>query len=176
LSANPIPALLVALTLCALAGCGQVRNANAPARAAFTNSAKAQFILAADRICAGHFETVLAWLRQPRTGDRWQRRAARDEGIYHITGHTIQRLETLGPPPGLTAGAFTGYVKTLKARADLYRLTSMADLQRDRLLVVRLQRNVDQVDSIGDHDAHRYGLRICGIGPRALATAPSVGD
>jgi hypothetical protein len=160
----------------ALAGCGQMRDQIRPGAATPTDSSKARFTFTADRICARHLETVLAWLEQPRTGDSWQRRAAQDQGIYRIMRHTIQRLETLGPPPGPTAGAFAEYVKTLKARAALYRLTSMAELQRDRLIAVRLQRRVDQIDSVGDHDAHRYGLRICGASPRDLPKAPSVQD
>jgi hypothetical protein len=172
--------LVVVLMLLAFAGCGQVRDQNGSARAVLAHPAKASFVIAADRICAGHLETVLAWLEQARTGDGWQERATRDDGIYRIMADTIQRLEMLGPPPGPIAGAFAGYVATLKARAALYRLTGMAELRRDRLFAMRLQRRVDQIDGVGDRDGHRYGLRICGAGPRDLAKAPgeagAVGD
>lgn len=169
-SAKGIPvAAIAALLLVAMAGCGQVREDNGSAKADVTKSVKAAFTIAADRICAAHLENVLAWLGQPRAGDRWQQRATRDEGIYLIMGNTIQRLDALGEPHGPTAAAFTGYIKTLKARAALYRLTSMADLHRDKPYAARLQHRVDQIDGAGDHDAHQYGLRICGTGPRDLA-------
>jgi hypothetical protein len=173
LSIKGTPVVLVVVSvLLALAGCGQVRHHNGSAQAALTDSAKAAFTVAADRICAQHLETVLAWLGRPLSGAGWQQRATQDEGIYRIIGTTIQRLETLGPPPGPAAGAFAGYVETLNARAALYRLTSMAELRRDRPFAVRLQRRISLIDGIGDRDAHRYGLRICGASPGDLAKAP----
>jgi hypothetical protein len=167
---TPVVAMVVSLLL-TLAGCGQVRDQNGPAKTALTDSAKAGFTVAADRICGEHLETVLVWLGRPLSGPGWHQRAAQDEGIYRIIGITIQRLDTLGPPPGPAAGAFAGYVKTLKARAALYRLASIAELRRDRLFAVKLQRRVGQIDGIGDRDAHRYGLRICGARPGDLAKA-----
>jgi hypothetical protein len=166
-------AALVGLTLglFAIAGCGQERDAHGTARAAATSSVKAQFTLAADRICTAHLETMLAWLRQPHTGNAWQRRAAQDEGTYRIIDNTIQRLEALGSAPGPTAAAFARYLKTLKARAALYLLTGMADLQRDNRYAARLQHRVEQIDNLGDQDAHRYGLHICGATPCDLAKA-----
>jgi hypothetical protein len=32
-----------------------------------------------------------------------------------------------------------------------------------------LQRRVDQIKPIGDRDAHRYGLHVCGTGPGDIA-------
>jgi hypothetical protein len=114
---------------------------------------------------------MLAWLRQPHTGHAWQRRAAQDEGTYRIIDNTIQHLEALGPPPGPTAAAFAHYLKSLKARAALYRLTGMADRQRDNLDAAWFQHRVDQIDNLGDQNAHRYGLHICGATPGELAKA-----
>jgi hypothetical protein len=149
------------LVLLSLVGCGSSRHRSGPA--------KADFVVAADRICDSHLENVLTWLERLPGGRGWQQRSARDEGIYAIMGRTIQRLEALGPAPEPQAGSFTGYVRTLKARAALYRLTSMADLQRDRPFLRRLQRSLDEIDGIGDAAAHRYGLRICGASLSDLA-------
>jgi hypothetical protein len=160
----------VALTLLVLAGCGQGGDAmrGASTRA---GAVKSEFTLAADRICTSHLERMLEWLGQPHVGKAPQRRAAQDEGTYRIMDDTIQRLEALGPPPGPTAAAFVHYLKTLKARAALYRLSSVADLRRDNLYLARLQHRVEQIDNLGDQDAHRYGLRICGATPGELAQA-----
>jgi hypothetical protein len=132
-------------------------------------SAKAGFIVAADRICVRHLQTILAWLEKPQTGDMWQRRAAQNEGTYRIIAATISRLQTLGPPPGPASGAFAGYLTTLKARAALYRLTGIADGHRDGSTAALLQRRVDQIKPIGDRDAHHYGLHVCGTGPGDIA-------
>jgi hypothetical protein len=161
--------LAIGLVLLGLAGCGQGRDENGSKAAAHTYSSKAGFIVAADRICARHLGTVLAWLETPQAGSVWQRRATEDEGIYRILSATITRLRRLGSPPGPTAEAFADYTKTLMARAVLYRLTSMADQRRDESFAARLQQRVVQIDTIGDRDAHRYGLLICGSGPRAIA-------
>lgn len=161
--------LAVGVVLLGLAGCGQERDPNSSTAAGHTDSSKAGFIVAADRICDRHLDAVLAWLETPQTGGVWQRRAAEDEGIYRIIVATISRLEGLGSPPGPTAEAFAGYVNTLKARAVLYRLTSMADQRRDQSFAARLQQRVVQIDTIGDRDAHSYGLLICGSGPRDIA-------
>jgi len=169
-SASRMAALLaVGLSLLGLVGCGQGRDENRSAKAAHTARAKAGFIVAADRICARHLDTMLAWLEKRQAGSVWQQRAAQNEGIYRIIAATVTRLETLGPAPGSTGEAFAGYLKTLKARAVVYRLTGMADVRRDRSYAARLQRRVAQIDTIGDRDAHRYGLKICGAGTRQIA-------
>ena len=159
----------VALALLGLGGCGQSRGENNSATAARTDSAKARFIVAADRVCSRHLDTILAWLERPQPGDVWHQQAAQNEGIYRIVAATTTRLQGLGSPPGPTAEAFAGYLQSLKARAVLYRLTSIADQRRDRSFAARLQQRVDETDVIGDREAHRYGLRICGAGPRDIA-------
>lgn len=160
----------VTLALLALAGCGQDRDSK-HGTSARPRAVKSEFALAADRICTAHLETMLEWLRQPHTGNAWQRQAAQDEGTYRIMDNTIQRLEALGAAPGPTAGAFAQYIKTLKARAALYRLTGIADLQGDNLDAARFQHRLAQIDNLGDRDAHRYGLHICGATPGDLAKA-----
>jgi hypothetical protein len=157
----PAVAVPLLLLLLSLAGCGSSRDRSVPA--------KADFVAAADRICDLHLENVLAWLERSPARHGWQQLAVRDAGIYGIIAHTIQRLEALGRAPGPQSGAFSGYVRTLRARAVLYRLTSMADLQRDRLFLRRLHRALDEIDGVGDTVAHRYGLRTCGASLRDLA-------
>jgi hypothetical protein len=127
---------------------------------------KEQFVNSADQICADHLSAVLDWLGQPRTGSSYRRLATQDEGIFRIMSASIGRLEQLGPAPGPAGDAFGGYVKTLKARASLYRLAGVAELHRDALFAAQMQRRVDQIDTLGDGYAHSYGLRICGIGAR----------
>jgi hypothetical protein len=161
--------LAVGSVLLGLVGCGQGRHENSSSTVARTDPGKAAFIVAADQVCVCHLDTVMAWLEKPQTGSMWQQRATQDEGIYRIMTATIARLQELGSPPGPTAKAFAGYLETLEARAVLYRLTSMADQRRDGSFAARLQQRVDQIDVIGDRDAHRYGLRICGSGPRDIA-------
>lgn len=161
--------LAVGLALLGVAGCGQVRDRNQSAMVTHTAAAKAGLIVAADRICARHLDTVLAWLEKPQTGDVWHQRASQNEGISRIIAATITRLQRLGPPPGPRAEAFAAYLKTLKARAVLYRLIAIADLQRDRSFAALLQRRAVQIDTIGDRDARRYGLRTCGAGSRDIA-------
>jgi hypothetical protein len=157
-------AVVIALALLASAGCG-------PAPHNQGDPAKASFVLAADRICAEHFETVMSWIEQPRAGDAWQQVAVENEGLYQIIAHTVRRLTLLRRPPDPNGEVFLGYVKTLKARAVLFRLMSMADLKRDTEFALRLQRRVGEIDSIGDRDAHQYGLRICGTSARDLGQA-----
>ena len=79
---------------------------------------------------------------------------------------SISGLEGLGRAPDPSGDAFRGYVKTLKARASLYRLAGVAEAHRDAEFAVQMQRRVDQIDALGDGYAHGYGLRICGIGAR----------
>jgi hypothetical protein len=161
------------LALLALAGCGQGGGANREPSVR-SPAVKSEFTRAADRICTAHLETMLGWLRRPHRGNSWQRRAAQDDGTYRIMANTIQRLEALGSAPGPTAAAFADYVKTLKARAALYRLTGMADRQRDNLSASQFQHRVEQINNLGDQDAHRYGLHICGatLGDLAKALRP----
>jgi hypothetical protein len=149
------------LVLVLVTGCGSARHKSDPA--------KANFLAAADRICDSHLESVLAWLQRSPTHRGWKQLAVRDGGLYDIIGHTIHRLEALGPAPGPHAAAFTGYVKTLEARAALYRLTSMADLRGDARFLQRLSQAVDEMNGIGDAAAHSYGLRTCGASLGDLA-------
>ena len=111
------------------------------------------------------------WLVTPQAGAPWQQQAAQDEGLYEIIDRSIQRLEALGPPPEPRAAAFGGYVKTMKARASLYRLTSIAFLKRDTVFALQLENRITQIDGQGDQYAHTYGLRVCGSGLRDLAKA-----
>ena len=92
--------LAVAFVLLGPAGCGQRGGESGARTAAHTDSAKAQFIVAADRVCARHLDTILAWLERPQTREVWQQRATQNEGIYRIVAATITRLQGLGPPPG----------------------------------------------------------------------------
>jgi hypothetical protein len=154
-------AAVAVLTLLLLVGCGSSRGKSDPG--------KPDFVLAADRICDSHLQAVFAWLERSSAGHRSQQPAVRDAGIYDIIAGTIQRMEALGPAPGPHASAFTGYVRTLKARAGLYRLISTADLSRDRPFLRRLHRALDEIDGVGDAAARRYGLRICGASLRDLA-------
>ena len=158
----------LALTvLCALlltlGGCGAARNSGGPAKRAF--------VTGADRVCADHVRMVMAWLNEHQAGALWQQQAAQDEGLYEIIDESIKRLESLGPPPDPHGDAFAGYVSTLKARAALYRLTSVAFLNRDTVFALRLEKRIPAIDAQGDHYAHTYGLRICGTGLRDLAKA-----
>jgi hypothetical protein len=158
------PGLAVACALMlALAGCGKNGGAD--------NSEKGMFVSAADQVCAAHVRAVMSWLDQPVTGAAWRQQATQDEGIYEIMDRSIGRLEGLGPAPGPRGDAFAGYVKTLKARASLYRLTSMAFLDRDTVFALQLENRIQQIDSQGDQYAHDYGLRICGTGVKDLAKA-----
>ena len=118
-----------------------------------------------------HVRAVIAWLDEPRSGALWQQQASQDEGLYQIIDGSIKSLERLGPAPGPNGAAFAGYVKTMKARAALYRLTSAAFLNRDTIFALRLENRIRSIDARGDHYAHTYGLRICGTSLRDLAKA-----
>lgn len=154
---------LAALVTVTIAGCSVSRTGG--------DAAKNSFLSAADRICATHARTVMDWLVQPRSGNLWQQAAATDEGIYEIISTTIGRLESLGRAPGPDSGAFNGYVSTLRARASLYMLMRIANEKRDDVVLLRFQRRVNQIDSVGDRNAHRYGLQICGTGAKDFAKA-----
>jgi hypothetical protein len=161
-------ALAVALAVLAVAGCGSAGNSGG-------GSAKGGFVLAADRICAAHLRTVMEWLSQPRAGAPWHQQAVEDGGIFQIMSTTISRLESLGRAPGPSAGAFDGYVATMKARASLYMLMRIAEDRQDGVVALGFQRRIYQIDGLGDRRAHQYGLRICGTGlpdfGKALAAA-----
>ncbi len=161
--------LAVGLVLLGSAGCGRAQDETRSAVPSHTESTKAAFIIAADGVCARHLGNVLAWLDTRQTGGVWQQRAAQNAGISRIIAGTITHLQRLGPAPGPVADAFAGYVKTLKARAALYRLTSIADQRHDPSFAARLQQRVVQIKVIGDRDAYRYGLHICGFATRAIA-------
>lgn len=122
-------------------------------------------------VCAAHVRAVMSWLVQPQQGPSWQQDATQDEGLYEIIDASIRRLESLGPPPDPRGDAFDGYLSTLKARAALYRLTSVAFLKRDTVFALRLEGRIGQIDSRGDHYAHTYGLRVCGTGLKDVARA-----
>jgi hypothetical protein len=158
----------VALTLaCALllilGGCGGAKDGGGPAKHAFVHGA--------DRICLSHAEDVITWLNRPQSGASWQQQATQDEGLFEIIDRSIKRLQALGPAPGPNDGAFAGYLSTMKARASLYKLTSVAFLNRDTLVALRLENRIKSIDTQGDGYAHDYGLRICGTGLKDLAKA-----
>ena len=161
-------AVVAVLATLTMAGCRVSHTQSAP-------SAKSQFVSAADRICANHAQRVIAWLVEPRSGSLARQAAATNEGIFKIISTTVTRLETLGQAPGPNAGAFSGYVGTLKARASLYKLTGIANQRRDDITALRFERRISQIDELGDRQAHRYGLRICGTGGRDIAKAFSAG-
>lgn len=128
------------------------------------SNTKNRFVNSADQICAQHLGATLQFLGHSEQGGRWRREAARNEGIFQIMSGSIQRLEALGNAPGPHGDAFRSYVKTLKARASLYRIAGVADLHRDAATAGQMERRVSQIDSVGDGYAQSYGLRICGIG------------
>ena len=155
--------VLCALSLTLAACGGGTKDSAGPAKHAF--------VAGADKICADHVRAVMSWLNQPQSGASWQQQATQDEGLYEIIDHSIKNLEALGPAPDPHGEAFAGYVKTLKARASLYRLTSVAFLKRDTVFALRLESRISSIDTQGDRYAHTYGLRICGTGLRDLAKA-----
>ena len=156
-------ALVAGLAALTLTGCRLSQSHGA--------SAKGRFVSAADRICATHLQRVMDWLVQPRTGDESQQASETNAGIYEIISTTVTRLETLGRAPGPDGGAFSGYVGTLKARASLYMLIRIAYDRREPVSALRFQRRINEIDTLGDRKAHRYGLRICGTGGADVAKA-----
>jgi hypothetical protein len=150
--------------LLALGGCGGAKDGDG-------GVAKHAFIKGADEVCTAHVSAVMSWLNQPQTGASWQQNARQDEGIYEIIDGSIKRLQSLGPPPGPRGEAFAGYVGTLKARAALYRLISVAFLNRDTVFALRLESRIGRIDAQGDQYAHTYGLRVCGTGLKDVAKA-----
>ena len=154
-------ALLAVLALAlAVTGCGKSGRAHSDP------NVKTRFISSADEICAEHLQATLRFLGQTQRGSQWRQDATRNEGIYQIIASSIRRLEGLGTAPDPRGDAFRSYVKTLKARASAYRLAEVADLHRDGVFALKMQQRVAEIDSVGDGYAHRYGLRICGIGAK----------
>jgi hypothetical protein len=113
----------------------------------------------------------MTWLDHRGSGAAWQQQAVQDEGIYEIMGRSIGRLEALGPAPGPNDAAFAGYVKTLKARASLYQLTSMAFEDRNTIFALQLEQRISSINASGDRYAHTYGLQICGTGIQDVGRA-----
>jgi hypothetical protein len=152
----------VAAAALLLAGCagGHARSSTG------TGEAKNRFVNSADQICAQHLEATLDFLRRQKLSESWRLQAARNEGIYQIIATSIQRLEALGTAPDPQGDSFRSYVKTLKARASLYRIEGVADLHHDLVTAAQMERRVGEIDSVGDGYAQRYGLRICGIGAK----------
>jgi hypothetical protein len=153
-----IAALVVVALGAAVSGCRKSHHDQPGTKNRFVNSA--------DQICAQHLQATLALLAREETGNQWRRGAVRNEGLFRIIATSVQRLEGLGTAPNPHGEAFRSYVKTLKARASLYRLEGVADLHRDAVFAVRMERRVAQIDTLGDGYAQSYGLRICGIGAR----------
>lgn len=160
-----LPVVACALAL-ALGGCGGGGGSKSS-----TNPAKSGFIVGADDVCTMHLRAMMSWLNQPETGPDWRQQAVQDEGVYEIMSRSIHSLEALGPAPGPGVDSFAGYVKTLKARAALFRLTSVAFQHRDTVSALGFERRVKQIDAQGDRYAHSYGLRVCGSGLPDLAKA-----
>src|SRR5436305_10602313 len=132
---------LACALLLTLGGCGGARDGGGPAKHAF--------VTGADHVCLDHARAVMDWLNQSRRGAPWRQQASQDEGLYEIIDTSIKRLRSLGPPPGPHGAAFDGYVKTLKARAALYRLTSVAFLNRDTIFAMRIETRIKSLDSLG---------------------------
>jgi len=151
-------ALAVIALAIAVSGCRRSHHQDSVAKNRFVNSA--------DEICGEHLQAMLTLLGSEQHGNQWRQQATRNESIYRIMATSIQRLEGLGTAPDPHGEAFGSYVKTLKARASLYRLAGVADLHRDGVFAVRMERRVAQIDTLGDGYAQSYGLRICGIGAR----------
>jgi len=127
---------------------------------------KNRFVNSADQICAQHLEATLAFLGRQQVTDSFRSQAQRNEGIYQILATSIQRLEALGTAPDPAGDSFRSYVRTLKARASLYRIEGVADLHHDPVTAAQMERRVGEIDTLGDGYAQRYGLRICGIGAK----------
>ena len=161
-----VPLVIACALVVALGGCGGGGGARD-----VTNPAKGGFIAGADEVCAAHLRAMITWLNQPQTGPNWRQQAAQDEGVFEIMDRSIRSLEALGPAPGPGVQAFAGYLKTMKARASLFRLTSVAFQRRDTVSALGFERRVKEIDAQGDRFAHSYGLRICGTGLPDVAKA-----
>lgn len=154
---------LACALLLILGGCGSTKDGGGPAKRAFVKGA--------DEVCTDHARAVMTFLTQRQTGASWRQEANQDEGLYEIIDGSIKRLESLGEPPGPDDAAFDDYLSTMEARAALYRLTSVAFLNRDTVSALRFESRIKSVDAQGDRDAHTYGLRVCGTGLKDVAKA-----
>jgi hypothetical protein len=160
-------ALAALILVTVLSGCGGSGRAG--------SGAKNQFAAAADGICADHLQNVMDLLSNEPALASSRQQASQLEATYQILTGTIGRLEGLGAAPGPQAAAFGEYVKTLKARASLYRLEEEAFLHRDTRTALGMQRRITQIDTEGDGAARRYGLRVCGLTPVEAAKALDLG-
>jgi hypothetical protein len=157
-------------TLAALlfaSGCGGSKSAD--------SDSKQRFAASADRICGDHLQSVIGLLSDEPPLLTAQQAASRSESTYQIINVTIGRLEALGDPPNPHGRDFREYLKTLRARAALYRLTEEAELHRDVATATRMQKRISQIDTVGDGAARRYGLRVCGISTVDAARALDLG-
>lgn len=159
--------LAALLSLAVLSGCGGAKHAE--------SGEKTHFARAADAICADHLQNVMDLLNSEPTLGSSRQQASELEATFQIISGTITRLEGLGTAPGPRAGAFADYVKTLKARASLFRLEEEATLHRDTRGALGMQRRITQIDTEGDGAARRYGLKVCGISPVDAAKALDLG-
>jgi hypothetical protein len=159
--------LAALLSLAVLSGCGGTNHAD--------NASKTRFAAQADGICADHLQRVMDLLNsEPALGTSRQQ-ASELEATFQIISGTILRLERLGSAPDPHADAFAAYVKTLKARASLYRLEEEAFIHRDTRTALGMKRRITQIDTQGDGAARRYGLKVCGISPVDAARALDLG-
>lgn len=161
--------LAALISLAVLSGCGGGNPGD--------SGPKKRFARAADGICADHLQNVMDLLNSEPAALSLsaQQQASELEQTFQIISGTITRLEALGTAPGPHAEAFADYVKTLKARASLYRLEEEAFIHRDTRTALRMQRRILQIDTEGDGAAQRYGLKVCGISPVDAAKALDLG-
>jgi len=147
--------LAALILMIVLAGCGGSKRPDSPEKVRFTR--------AADSVCADHLQNVIDLLGNEPSLPTSRQQASELEATYRIISGTIGRLQGLGTAPGPRADAFGEYLKTLKARASLYRLEEEAFLHQDTPTALGMRRRISQIDSQGDGAARRYGLRVCGI-------------
>jgi hypothetical protein len=159
--------LAALISLAVLCGCGGAKHTN--------STSKTRFTAAADGICADHLQNVMDLLNNQPPLASSEQHASELETTFQIISGTISRLEGLGSAPDPRSEAFAAYVKTLKARASLFRLEEEALLHRDTRTALGMQRRIVQVDTEGDGAAHRYGLKVCGISPVEAAKALDLG-
>jgi hypothetical protein len=159
--------LAAVISLAVLSGCGGAKHAE--------SGTKTRFAAAADGICADHLQQVMNLLNNEPPLASSSQQASEMEATFQIISGTIGRLEALGAAPNPRAESFGDYVKTLKARASLYRLEEEAVLHRDTRTALVMQRRILQIDNRGDGAARRYGLKVCGISPVDAAKALDLG-
>ena len=159
--------LAALISLAVLSGCGGAKHAD--------GGPKTRFAAAADGICADHLQQVMDLLNSQPALATSRQQASEMEATFQIISGTVGRLEALGAAPDPHAESFGDYVKTLKARASLYRLEEEAVLHRDTRTALGMERRIIQVDTRGDGAARRYGLKVCGISPVDAARALDLG-